>query len=70
MMVANSTCIKEVIGRMNAKYSVMSRKRAFIHWYVSAGMEEGELAEAQEDVLALEKDYEELNMPTHELENR
>ena len=55
---------------MNAKYSVMSRKRAFIHWYVSAGMEEGELAEAQDDVLALEKDYEELNMPTHELENR
>ena len=33
-------------------------------------MEEGEFEEAQEDVLALEKDFEELSIPSHEFENR
>jgi tubulin alpha len=31
-----------------------------VHWYVGDGLEEGELDEAIEDVVALEQDYEEL----------
>lgn len=68
MMIANSTCIKDVVGRMNKKFSLMWKKRAFVHWYVGANMEEGELEEAFESILALEKDYEELSMPTSEVE--
>lgn len=45
---SNNTAIAGAWTHLCEKFDMMYRKRAFVHWYVGEGMEEGEFSEARE----------------------
>ena len=56
-MISNSTAIKEVFRPIGKEFDSLYMKRAFVHLYISEGLEEESLLEARLDLLELEKEY-------------
>ena len=57
MMGNNPITLEGMYEMVSKKYDLMYSERAFVHWFVGEGMEEGEFAEAREDLGFLQMDY-------------
>ena len=64
--MANSTQIGKVFENIGEKFDLMYARRAYMHWFIQEGMEEGEFYEAREDLACLERDYHELSQCSHQ----
>lgn len=58
--------IAEVQARLDHKVDLTCATHAFAHWYMGEGMEEGGFSEAPEDMAALEKGHEEVDVDSVE----
>ncbi|KAF5866944.1 Tubulin beta chain (Beta tubulin) [Aspergillus alliaceus] len=67
--VGNSTSIQELFQRVGAQFSAMFRRKAFLHWYTSEGMDEMEFTEAESnmnDLVSEYQQYQDATIPNHE----
>jgi tubulin beta len=56
--IANTTSIKELFKRTHDQFSLMFRRKAFLHWYTGEGMDEMEFTEAESNLIDLISEYE------------
>ena len=60
-MLGNNVAIARPFeNRICKKYDLLYSQRAFVHWYVGEGMEEGEFSEAREELELLLRDFQEM----------
>merc|ERR1712010_92003 len=45
--IGNTTAMQDVFRRISDQFSVMFRRKAFLHWYTGEGMDEMEFTEAE-----------------------
>lgn len=55
--VGNSTAIQELFYRICDSFALMFRRKAFLHWYTSEGMDEMEFSEADSNMKDLISEY-------------
>ena len=57
VFIGNSTCIQEAWKRVAEQFTVMFRRKAFLHWYTGEGMDEMEFTEAESNLNDLVSEY-------------
>ncbi|CAG5015812.1 unnamed protein product [Parnassius apollo] len=55
--VGNTTAIQEIFKRISEQFTVMFRRKAFLHWYTGEGMDEMEFTEAESNMNDLVSEY-------------
>ncbi|XP_052580695.1 tubulin beta-1 chain isoform X3 [Peromyscus californicus insignis] len=66
--LGNNTAIQELFTRVSEHFSAMFRRRAFVHWYTSEGMDVSEFGEAEGDIHDLVSEYQQFQDVKAELE--
>lgn len=55
--IGNSTSIQELFKRVGDQFTAMYNRKAFMHWYTGEGMDDGEFAEAFNNLKDLIHEY-------------
>ena len=55
--IGNSTAIQEMFKRVSEQFTLMFRRKAFLHWYTGEGMDEMEFTEAESNLSDLVTEY-------------
>ena len=66
--IGNSTSIQEMFRRVSEQFTVMFRRKAFLHWYTGEGMDEMEFTEAESNMNDLVSEYQQYQEAGVELE--
>jgi len=66
--IGNSTSIQEMFKRVAEQFTVMFRRKAFLHWYTGEGMDEMEFTEAESNMNDLIAEYQQYQDATADAE--
>lgn len=69
VFVGNSTAIQEAWKRVADQFTVMFRRKAFLHWYTGEGMDEMEFTEAESNLNDLVSEYQQYQDATADEED-
>merc|ERR1712193_458268 len=64
--IGNSTAIQDMFKRVGEQFTVMFRRKAFLHWYTGEGMDETEFSEAESNMNDLVSEYQQYQDATAE----
>lgn len=64
--IGNNTSIQSLFKRISEQFTAMFRRKAFVHWYTSEGMEEMEFTEAESNMNDLISEYQQYEEATAE----
>uniref|UniRef100_A0A7S1ESU4 Tubulin beta chain n=1 Tax=Timspurckia oligopyrenoides TaxID=708627 RepID=A0A7S1ESU4_9RHOD len=62
--IGNSTAIQDIFKRVGEQFTLMFRRKAFLHWYTGEGMDEMEFTEAESNMNDLVSEYQQYQEAT------